>query len=360
MKSRYLLLYIFLFVRFSTVYAQQVNGRVILFGDAGEINPKQEGLLHHAAAMVIPTKTHVFFLGDNIYEHGMPVDSNGRGHAEDIISKQFTPFRQAKAPVYFMAGNHDWDKSGPQGLEKVKAQEQFLQAQQDKDLHFIPKAGTTGPVAVPLTDHVVAIVYDSEYLLYPGNYKNTDLYNQALSRFTSDLDNLLQTYADQTVLLMCHHPMVSYGEHGLKFSWKQHLFPLTKKWRKFYLPLPVVGSAYPLLRATAFRSAEDLPHPVYKNLIQKVTAITEKYPQVIFISGHDHGLQFIEKNNKTQIVSGSGSKTSMIYKGKGLVYAYEKQGFCTLDLLDNSDLLLRYYIYENDTATQTFEKHLKR
>src|SRR5690606_8107447 len=78
---------------------------------------------------------------------------------------------------------------------------------------------------------------------------------------------------DKLVLLASHHPFRSYGVHGGRYNWKDHLFPLTALNQHAWLPLPVVGSLYPLLRKTVFMNAEDLPHPKYQRLIKQVEAV---------------------------------------------------------------------------------------
>src|SRR5690606_40796464 len=55
-----------------------------------------------------------------------------------------------------------------------------------------------------------------------------------------------------------------------------HIFPLRKIWRGLYIPLPILGSVYPLLRSTVFRTAEDLKHPCYRELIESVTDVLSR------------------------------------------------------------------------------------
>src|SRR5690606_9611829 len=90
------------------------------------------------------------------------------------------------------------------------------------------------------------------------------------------------------------------------------IFPLTRINKNMYLPLPVLGSLYPLVRTTIFYSAEDTTHPLYRELINDVTRTTKDFSNLIFVAGHDHGLQMIQDNNFIQIVTGSGAKRSHI------------------------------------------------
>lgn len=329
--------------------------RVIFIGDAGEINTEQHALVECAAELVIGSRTTTFFLGDNIYPVGMPIDSLSQHKERLILRSQFEPFRKRDVPVYFLAGNHDWNRSRKLGLEKLIAQEEFLTKQNDPLLSLIPKAGMAGPIMMPLNDSLVAIVYDSEYWLFPHHKKSKSELEQEWDRFMHEMDSLFRFCENKSVLLLSHHPMLSYGEHGLRFSWKHHIFPLTTRWKNLYIPLPGVGSLFPLLRSTVFRSAEDLPHPKYKKIRQEMIKLANYYPKLLFVSGHDHGLQFVRSGNIKQLVSGAGAKINAMTSGKGLIYGHKGQGFSIVDLTSTGKLILRFYTYEKEDVRLSFE-----
>lgn len=338
---------------------QELQQRLVLFGDAGEINAGQEGLLAKASEFVVPGKTTVFFLGDNIYPLGMGLVPEEAATTATILRSQYTSFIEKGVPVTFIAGNHDWDKSGRQGLEKIKAQADYIHAQQSALLHFVPQAGTGGIARQALSDHVTALLYDSEYWLFPW-HSNPDsaVDGRVRAEFVNALAHHVQNEKDKMLLLVSHHPMQSFGEHGIRFTWKDHLFPLTRKWKCAYLPFPLLGSVYPVLRSTVLKTAEDLKHPTYKRLIGDTKTAVKDHKNVIFVSGHDHGLQFIVEGNYRQIVSGSGSKTSHISPDKTLKYKYNKQGFCVLDCLSDGSLDLSFYIYGDEKITKSFQDHI--
>jgi len=230
---------LFYFSFFSAV-AQQLEKRLILIGDAGEINIKQSSLIHKAVELVKKDSTLVFFLGDNIYPTGMGLEGVEKEEGIKSLRSQFEPFRQENVPVYFLAGNHDWNVSRKGGLEKLIAQEDFLKSQDDSHLKLIPKAGEPGPVSIPVTADFTIIAYDSEYWLYPYHAPTIDL-TAKRKEFVQQLTKLFDENKDKTVLVLSHHPMSTYGEHSLIFGWKQHLFPLRKLNKSLYVPLPVVG-----------------------------------------------------------------------------------------------------------------------
>jgi hypothetical protein len=62
--------------------------------------------------------------------------------------------RDAGAAVYFIPGNHDWDKSGPNGLAKIiGAKRYYPDTFNDPLLKMIPSNGCPDPVAIKLTEN---------------------------------------------------------------------------------------------------------------------------------------------------------------------------------------------------------------
>lgn len=350
--------FIVLFAFAGIVKAQDsVVYRVILIGDAGEIDKQQMATLDFAASLIIKNHTTVLYLGDNVYPHGMGLPgSPDQARTENILRSEYGPMRAKGAPVYFVPGNHDWDKMGPHGLEKIKRQWEYIGQQQDSLLHVVPANGCPDPYEISINDKLTIIAYDSEWWLFPYNKSNpgADCGCQTRDDVVNRLRQLYYQNRDKIILLASHHPFQSYGVHGGVFSLKDHLFPLTAINKDLYIPLPVVGSLYPLLR-TVFVNPEDMGHPKYKDMIKKIDSVFKGDPNLIHVAGHDHGLQFI-KNSKgdVQVVSGAGAKQVYVKKGKNSLFADAVQGFVTADqLLDNS-MRFTYYTYTENGIKAAF------
>src|SRR4051812_13400492 len=101
--------------------------RTILIGDAGQLDSGQQQVIRSAAKQILKGKTTVLFLGDDVYPRGMALQGTAdQEHTRDILKSQFEPMRAGGGKVYFLPGNHDWDRSGPQGLRKVQAAWKFI------------------------------------------------------------------------------------------------------------------------------------------------------------------------------------------------------------------------------------------
>ncbi|SFH03693.1 BamA/TamA family outer membrane protein [Pedobacter insulae] len=335
-------------------YAQDsVKYRVILIGDAGEMNDGQKESLKNAAKHVIKGKTTTLYLGDNIYPVGMAIPGYGDfAETSKILQSQFKPMRDAGSAVYFIPGNHDWDQSGPRGLARIQAQSDYLASFNDPLLKLIPANGCPDPVAINLTDRLTVIAYDSEWWLFPYNKANPDCDCQTKDEVLQRLEDLLEQNRNKIIILASHHPFQSYGAHGGYFTLRNHLLPLTLLNHNLVIPLPVIGSIYPFLRSTLL-SPEDLNHPRYKDMIKSINAIFGEKPNVIYAAGHEHGLQFI-KSDQLQIVSGSGAKITANKKGKNSLFQEERQGYVIADQLINNNMRYKYFIYADTGVKEVF------
>lgn len=344
----------------TSLYAQNtdsIRSRTIFIGDAGEINNQQKAVLAGAANLIIRGKTNVVFLGDNIYPKGMALNGERAiKNTQDILRTQFEPMRAKGAPVYFVPGNHDWDNTGKKGLEKIRGQAAFLKTFQDTLLKMVPYSGCADPIEIEISKNITLIAYDSEWWLFPHKKVSSDnsCNCETAQEVQERLEELLYKNRDKTILLAAHHPFRSYGVHGGHYSWRDHLFPLTNLNKKLFIPLPLVGSLYPVLRSTVFLSPEDLHHPAYQQMTNQISQIFENFPNILFIGGHEHGLQLINYQNTLQIVSGAGAKTSPIRRGKNTLFREGKPGFVAIDELVDKSIRITFYVSYLDHLREAF------
>lgn len=332
-----------------------VERRIILMGDAGEINQGQQAVIQHAATQVLPGKTIALYLGDNIYPRGMGLPgSPEEKETQQILQSQYGPMRAKGVPVYFIPGNHDWDRMGTKGFEKIVRQGEYLEELNDSLLRLVPTDGCPGPYEIPVSDHLVIIAVDSEWWLFPfgkpANNTGCDCTNK--DEVITRTEDLLYRNRNKIVLFATHHPFVTYGPHGGHFNLRQHVFPLTAVNKSLYIPLPVVGSLYPLLR-TVISSPEDLSHPLYKDMISRFSTVLKHYPNVIHVSGHEHTLQLIQ-GDVLQVISGADSKHAPVKKGSHSLFAKSGYGYVTADVLANHQVKLTYYSVENNGVVPVF------
>jgi len=344
----------FLAGTFMATAQDSIVHRVILIGDAGEISKEQKHLIPQAAGTVKAGKTTVVYLGDNIYPRGMSLPgANDEKATQDILRSQFTPMRANGASVYFIPGNHDWDGMGARGLAKIQAQTAFLAQQNDPSLKMVPGEGCPDPQEIQVGDSLTIIAFDSEWWLFPYNKDNkANCSCNSKEEVVARLIELFYKNRYRQILLASHHPFQSYGHHGGYYSIVDHLFPFTAINKNLYIPLPIVGSLYPILRK-AIVNPEDMGHPLYKGMIKNISQMADRVSNLVYVAGHEHGLQFIKSDQK-QVVSGAGAKRTYAKKGKNALFASSQAGFVTADLLINNDLRFTYYTSTKDGIKPAF------
>src|ERR1700712_83890 len=106
----------FLFTRIICMaQADSIQARIILIGDAGQLNFGREPVVDAARDLIpLDSNTTVLYVGDNLYTHGLP-DEIMPSYAESkaILDSQINIVKGTKAKVVFIPGNHDWDDANP-------------------------------------------------------------------------------------------------------------------------------------------------------------------------------------------------------------------------------------------------------
>lgn len=353
---------IFLFVIFNvqllhaqtdSLYAavDSINQRIFLIGDAGEMNTSAHPVIAWLKKNVDwnDEKNTVIFLGDNVYPLGLPLEGDpAYPHSKAILDDQISLVKGTKARAYFIMGNHDWRNGMLGGWGQAENQEDYINSLQLKNVQAWPINGCPGPVEVELSDKVVVALIDSQWFLYlhdkPG--PGSSCSSKTLDEFGVELNEIAESHPNQMLIIATHHALYSYGPHGGDYTWREHLFPFTALNPNLYIPLPVIGSIYPLARGV-FGSVQDIPHPLYKTMINTIEEVMRKHPYSVSVAGHDHGLQFIMRNtlgdSLTYIVSGSGSKLSRIKPGRYSKFADANIGFSVIEVYKSGKTDVKFY-----------------
>jgi hypothetical protein len=380
-----------------------VDYRLLLIGDAGDPNPDGEPVLQTLAQQVrrIPDRTTVVFLGDNIYERGMPLPSEPpdpateaavetaaevarvmisdviqtRKEAERIINGQIDVVRGTGARAIFVPGNHDWDQFQPfGGRERILAMQDYLdwvRSTQGVNVSMLPAMACPGPVSVPLGNHGEIILLDTQWWLeLRAADKVTPENNPFNCPYTTEnavqdaLLGMLKTAASagRQTIVAGHHPLATKGAHsGFVDPWT-HLFPalIGAAYLPVYvewLPMPVVGSAVVGIRACCSPSAQDTPNGVNKRMRSEllrpmVAAAKENAAPLAYAAGHDHDLQVFESvvGPRFLLVSGLGSSdhASPVGSNRRTLFAHsnaKNPGFIQLDFLKDRQVRLAVIEY---------------
>ncbi|WP_341834567.1 BamA/TamA family outer membrane protein [Chitinophaga pollutisoli] len=337
-----------------------IQQRIILIGDAGEmrngINPVVDAVKRNFP--LDKGANTVLFLGDNVYPLGLPSPlAKNFPEARAILDYQVNLVRGTNAKGIFIPGNHDWSKHRPDGWRQIRNQQQYIDSLKLPNVDFLPKDGCPGPLAVPLGDDVMLIVMDSEWWLYPGAKPGLESScdQKTEDEVLAEIKDIAAANPGKLLVFAAHHPLRSYGIHGGYYTIKQHIFPLTDAKPYLYVPMPVIGSIYPLVRGV-FGTREDLPHPLYKRLIRGIEAAIPKESPTVFVAGHEHTLQLINEGHRYFVVSGAGAKDSRVKQGPGALFASKFYGYSVITVMKNGSVKVDFY-NENE-STPIFSRQM--
>ncbi|TWI92413.1 BamA/TamA family outer membrane protein [Chitinophaga japonensis] len=323
--------------------------RIILIGDAGELHKNGHNPVVDAVRQrynLQDARNTVLYLGDNVYPYGLPDEAaSSYPEAKEILDYQVNLVRGTATQAIFIPGNHDWHKQKPEGWQIIKNEQRYVDSLHLPNVRFLPKDGCPGPVEVPLTDSITLIVMDSEWWLFPYEKPGAGSSCECKDKeeVITALSDIVSRNRGKLLLFASHHPFRSHGIHGGYYTIKQHIFPFTDLKPHLYIPLPVLGSIYPLARGV-FGAREDIPHPEYQQMIKRVEETFEEHGPTVFVAGHDHALQLLKDGEYYYIVSGSGAKHDRVKKGKHSLFATYGNGFSALELLRDGTLRVQYYL----------------
>ena len=324
-----------------------ISQRIILIGDAGKLTDGRHPVVD-AVKRSIPfdKKTTVLFLGDNLYEKGLPGEEFTTYKSyRSVLDSQVSIADGTPAKVYMIPGNHDWENGSRNGFTTIVREQQYVDFLLKDNVKFLPEDGCPGPIAINLGNDVTIIFFDSQWWLHPFDKPGieSDCECKTKDELVSRIAELAGKNAKKLVILACHHPFKSNGVHGGFFPPKQHIFPFTEIFPAAYIPLPVLGSVYPIVRKV-YGTPQDLSHPEYANMINEISvAIKNAAPNIIFTSGHEHNLQHIKDSSYHYIISGGGCKQQRVSKSRKSLFTIATQGFAVLEVSTNKNVSLTFY-----------------
>lgn len=314
--------------------------KIFLIGDAGNADePQTKNTLNLLKNKLdsADSNSMLIFLGDNIYPNGLPKESDkDYALAKQKLENQFAITKNFKGKTLVIPGNHDWNN----GVEGLKAQEDLVKAYFNDKKAFLPK-NSCGIDDINLSKDIKLIVIDSEWALvnwdqYPGVNKNCTI--KTREDFYTEFKDLVTKNQDKRIIVAMHHPVISSGTHAGFNSAKSHLYPLKSK-----VPIPVVASVINVLRSSSGASLEDINNKHYADLANRLKSIVQDKENIIFVSGHDHNLQYHEERNIRQIISGAGSKTDPATIAEKTDFSYGGSGFAVLNIRKDQGTDVEYF-----------------
>ena len=235
-------------------------------------------------AKSLSQKSSIVFLGDNIYQNGLP--NEGKKDYEEALYRltvQIDAFEDYTGPAYFIPGNHDYHKINKFiGRKRVKNQARVIENYEN--IHFVPAIDSRKAVGLVEIDYadkrIGLVILDIEWYMYHGYWLHVG-WRIKNKRFWKPLEEILSRNDFDHWVVATHHPIRSVALHGVEKSLYSKVDLQKSKYRK-------------LIRRLEDRFAEANPD------------------HLIYTAGHDHTLQLFVEPPLYHLLSGSGSKKTYI------------------------------------------------
>jgi len=361
---------------FSSLPEKALLHTAYLIGDSGGLDsedPPQNLVLSDVKSKINEDQNaSIYFLGDNIYPDGLRDTIEGYSKDLDIIDAHIDLAESITNKSYMIPGNHDWESTSTK-YNSMVALTDYLDVN-SSNLKLKPKNGCPDPYVIKISKDHVFIIIDSQWWVDNADddgqsYEHCDINSR--HAMMSELERIFIKHKNDQITVLLHHPLMSNGNHGGKFSLKQHLFPLTSINPKLYFPLPILGSLLPIYRNLGINKQDVSYHwnRQLKAMFDRIIS-SSGVKRILFVSGHEHSQQLfspdplISKSEVHYLVSGSGYKQSYVRQGGNSMFVSDQRGYqklyfykdgsVWLDIISVSDLGHTKVIYR----TELFDKNI--
>ena len=91
-------------------------------------------------------------------------------------------------------------------------------------------------------------------------------------------------------------------------------------------------------------------------MVKRLKSLAQDNQNVIFVSGHDHNLQYIEQGDIRQIISGAGSKTESAKAVGANDFSFGKNGYAELKISNSGNAEVSFYNLNPEKSELLFRK----
>jgi len=269
----------------------------------------------------------LLIVGNITTEKGYPSKDKAQEQTEAFLTKNLlTPINKFNGNVIFTPGKNEWNKKGHKSIDDL---ESFLQ--DNSKAKFWPNDGC--PIeGEEINDDVALIMIDSQWYLENWDehpYINSKCEIKTRAQFFEEFKDELKDNFGKTIIVAVHHPVLSSTKYGF-------------------------------IKKVAGFSDQTYQNPEQSRLHNILEATAREFEDVIFVSGNDNNLQYLDHHEVPQIISGAAAKTQKARAEKKGHFASDKNGYSKLILFKDGSSLVRFYETSSTNSKFLFEKEIQR
>ncbi|MFD2835515.1 metallophosphatase [Gramella sp. AN32] len=327
----YLGLIIFLFTN-TTILAQEKNNihSVYITSNTGirDDASNDKILSEIVRASKEEDSSTLVITGNIVPKGGFPDKDNGRDRVEEYLKKNLlSKIEEFKGRVIITPGYNEWQEDAPDNIDDL---ESFLQ--DNSKVKFWPNDGC--PIeSESLSDDVQLIMIDSQWYLENWDehpYINNKCDIKTRTQFREEFNDELEDNQMKTVLVAVYHPVMTQTK--LNFFEK------------------IIGTG------TQTRRNPDLA-----KLMGTLSTLAQQYHDVIFLSGQDHNLQYLQDDGVEQIISGvtQNPKKANPIKRHGDFAAYDL-GYAKMNVFKDGSSDVEFFKVTPSGSEVIFNQQISR
>ncbi len=304
----------FLLLMGSIVFGQQIDKSIYIVGNTGATDTGNV-----LSQIITDSKKSdnpmLLLLGNSIGIDDSEADF------KKYISPQLEKLTLFTGDSYFIPGKNEWSINGHKGVQTI---EKYIQ--KNSNSKFYPDDGESIKHK-SLSENIELITVDTQWFLEDWNedpYINdtSEIKNRTL--FFLEFKNRLKKAHGKVILVALHHPIETNTKQGL---------------------ISNLGGA----------STQDFNNEEYRTLRNKLKTLAQGEDNVIFISGKDENLQYINKG-VPQIISGAIGETKNVSNVNKGDFGVAKNGYAKLEIDTTGNTIVKYYTIENGVSKEVFTK----
>ncbi len=327
----------------------QPTFKLFLIGDAGESDSIGATLKQLKVKLEANPNSAVIFLGDNCYTGSiLGIASlnvggyDGTPLANERLMGQLNILRDYKGSAYFIPGNHDWfNKTNlKKGKRHLLEEENFIEDTLKKftslknhnEEFFLPSKGNPGPISLDFNGGKTRIIFIDTYrLIIEESHMRGNRDTALLNKFYYDLKSQLNDASakKEKIIVVAHHPIHAKGNHSLPLIF----------WEKLVRRFANSNVNYPAYQKTAVQ---------LDSLLK-----AHHHPDVYYVAGHEHALEYFFNDSLHYIISGAGCKTDNVLTEssdtEAEFLAWKEEGFFEIDFYGRYETVLLYHRKSDET-----------
>lgn len=267
-------------------------------------------------------------VGNIVPKNGYPNKDNGRDQMEqDLQTNLLNQLDNFKGNIIFTPGYNEWQADAPDNIDDL---ESFLQ--DNSRAEFWPNDGC--PIeSESLSDDLQLIMIDSQWFLEDWDdhpYINNKCEIKTRAQFREEFNDELEDNQRKTVLVAVYHPIMSNTKIG------------------FFEKIVGAGS-------------QTRRNPQLQELMGTLKTLANQYNDVIFLSGKDENIQYVQDDGIEQIIVGvtENPKKAAPEKDHGDFAAYDT-GYAKMNINKNGSSNIEFYKVLASGSEKIFDKQISR